>query len=89
MRGDTDRRLRALKWIAWQNHAVPREILEAQSAEEDFDHAKALLLCAGGNRQISERTRDWILGYLTAAGLPESVIAPPRSTTTATRSGTS
>ena len=75
LRGDTDRRLRALKWIAWQNHAVPGEILEAQSAEEDFDHAKALLLCAGGNRQISESTRNWILGYLTAAGHPESVIA--------------
>ena len=78
LRGDTDRRLRALKWIAWQNHAVPGEILEAQSAEEDFDHAKALLLCAGGNRQISESTRNWILGYLTAAGHPESVIAAAR-----------
>jgi signal transduction histidine kinase len=78
LRGDTDRRLRALKWIAWQNHAVPGEILEAQSAEEDFDHAKALLLCAGGNRRISESTRNWILGYLTAAGHPESVIAAAR-----------
>jgi signal transduction histidine kinase len=78
LRGDTDRRLRALKWMAWQNHAVPGEILEAQSAEEDFDHARALLLCAGGNRHISERTRDWILGYLTAAGHPESVIDAAR-----------
>ena len=75
LRGDTDRRLRALKWDRVAEPRGPGEILEAQSAEEDFDHAKALLLCAGGNRQISECTRNWILGYLTAAGHPESVIA--------------
>ncbi len=74
LRGDSDRRLRALKWIAWQNHEVPGEILEAQAEAEDLGNAKALLLLVGGNRRISERKRDWILGYLTAAGHPESVI---------------
>ena len=78
-RGDSDQRLRALKWIAWQNHEVPGEILEVQSAEEDLVYAKAMLLCAGGNRQITERTRDWIMGYLTAAGYSESVIEAART----------
>lgn len=78
LRGDRDRRLRALKWVAWHNHEVPGEILEAQPEAEDLLHAKALLLCAGGNRQMSDRRRDWILGYLTAAGHPESVIEAAR-----------
>jgi signal transduction histidine kinase len=72
--GDQDRRRRALKWIVWQNHAAPGEIIDAQPLTEDMSHAKALLLFVGGNRQISTQLRDWIIGYLTAAGYSESVL---------------
>jgi hypothetical protein len=74
LRGDLDRRRRALKWIAWQSFAAPGEIIEAQPESEDLLHAKAMLLFVGGNRQISDQRRDWIIGYLTAAGYSESVI---------------
>jgi signal transduction histidine kinase len=72
--GDQDRRRRALKWIVWQNLAGPGEIIDAQPVTEDMSHAKALLLFVGGNRQISTQLRDWVIGYLTAAGYSESVL---------------
>lgn len=74
LRGDLDRRRRALKWIAWQSFAAPGEIIEAQPESEDLLHAKAMLLFVGGNRQISDQRRDWIIGYLTAAGYSERVL---------------
>ena len=79
LRGDLDRRRRALKWIAWQSFAVPGEIVEAQPESEDLLHAKAMLLFVGGNRQITTQRRDWIIGYLTAAGYSESVLEAARS----------
>lgn len=78
-RGDEDRRLRALKWTAWNTHEAPGEIVELQPEAEDVLHAKALLLCSGGNLGISESRRNWIVGYLTSAGHPENVIEAVRS----------
>jgi signal transduction histidine kinase len=75
IRGDLDRRRRALKWIAWQNLAAPAEVIEAQPDEEDLLYAKALLLFVGGNRRISAQRRAWVIGYLTAAGYTEEVLA--------------
>jgi hypothetical protein len=72
--GDFDRRRRALKWMAWQNHAAPGEIIEAQPESEDFLYAKAALLFLGGNLTISTERRDWVIGYLTAAGYSEEVL---------------
>ncbi len=79
LRGDRDRRRRALKWIAWQSFAVPGEIVEAQPESEDLLHAKAMLLFVGGNRQISPHRRDWIIGYLTSAGYSERVLDAARA----------
>lgn len=75
IRGDVDRRRRAIKWMAWQNHAAPGEFIDAQPEGEDLLYAKSLLLFVGGNRQISAQRRDWVIGYLTAAGYSESVLA--------------
>lgn len=75
LQGDMDRRRRALKWIAWQMFAAPGEVIEAQDESEDLFHAKVMLLMTGGNRNISQQRRDWILGYLTAAGYSENVLA--------------
>lgn len=79
LRGDLDRRRRALKWIAWQSFAAPGEIIEAQPESEDLLHAKAMLLFVGGNTQISDQRRDWIIGYLTAAGYSENVLEAART----------
>ncbi|HEX3705040.1 MAG TPA: histidine kinase [Mycobacteriales bacterium] len=74
IRGDLDRRLRAIKWMAWRDHAAPGEIIEAQPEFVDLQYAKALLLFVGGNTKITERRRDWIIGFLTAAGYSENVL---------------
>ncbi len=73
--GDVDRRRRALKWIVWQNLAAPGELIDAQHDEEDLVYAKSLLLFVGGNRRISSQRRNWVIGYLTAAGYTEDVLA--------------
>jgi hypothetical protein len=75
IRGDLDRRRRALKWMAWHDHAAPGEILEAQAESVDLLYAEALLLFVGGNRNITKQRRDWVLGFLTAAGYSEDVLA--------------
>ena len=37
--------------------------------------AKAVLLCAGGNSHLTPRQREWLIGYHTAAGSSDRVIA--------------
>jgi len=45
----------------------------AVSDEENLLYAKALLVCASGDGEISQQERDWIVGYLTTAGVKENV----------------
>jgi hypothetical protein len=61
--------------MAWHDHAAPGEILEAQAESVDLLYAEALLLFVGGNRNITKQRRDWVLGFLTAAGYSEDVLA--------------
>jgi signal transduction histidine kinase len=75
IRGDLDRRRRAIKWMAWRDHAAPGEIIEAQPEFVDLQYAKALLLFVGGNTKITKQRRDWIMGFLTAAGYSEDVLS--------------
>jgi hypothetical protein len=37
-----------------------------------------MLLCAGGNRHLTERERAWLQGYLTAAGDPPALLETVR-----------
>lgn len=75
----TDRRMTALKWIGWQNWEAPPEAEELQTEEDNLDWGKALMLAVGGNSQITRQQRDWIIGYLTAAGDSEEVLETLRS----------
>jgi signal transduction histidine kinase len=75
----TDRRMIALKWVGWQNWEAPPEVEELQTDEDNLNHGKAVLLAAGGNRRITGRQRDWIVGYLTAAGDSAEVVDAVRA----------
>ena len=75
----TDRRMTALKWIGWQNWEAPAEAEELQTEEDNLNFGKALLLAVGGNSQITQQQRDWIIGYLTAAGDSAEVIDAVRT----------
>jgi signal transduction histidine kinase len=79
MNDPMDRRLTALKWIGWQNWEAPPETEELQTDEDNLNFGKALLLAVGGNSQITQQQRDWIVGYLTAAGDSPEVIEAVRT----------
>jgi hypothetical protein len=75
----SDRRMTALKWIGWQNWEAPPEAEELQTEEDNLNAGKALLLAVGGNSRITARQRDWLIGYLTAAGDSPEVIEAVRT----------
>jgi signal transduction histidine kinase len=68
------RRLTALMWIGWENWEAPGELYEQITEEDNLLAAKAVLLCTGGNGQLTVRQREWLIGYYTAAGSSERVI---------------
>jgi signal transduction histidine kinase len=68
------RRLTALKWMGWENWEAPGELYEQITEEDNLTDIKAVLLCAGGNSQLTRREREWFIGYHTAAGSSDRVI---------------
>lgn len=68
------RRLNAIRWLGWQNFEGPPELYEQITDEDNLVHGKTMLLCAGGNRRITTREREWLTGYLTAAGFSDAVL---------------
>ncbi len=79
MNDPTDRRMTALKWVGWQNWEAPPEAEELQTEEDNLNAGKAMLLALGGNSQITPQQRDWLIGYLTAAGDSPEVIESVRT----------
>ena len=68
------RRLNAIRWLGWENFEGPPELYEQITNEDNLVHGKTMLLCAGGNRRITPREREWLIGYLTAAGFSDPVL---------------
>ena len=68
------RRLNAIRWLGWENFEGPPELYEQITSEDNLLHGKTMLLCAGGNRRITPREREWLIGYLTAAGFSDPVL---------------
>ena len=46
---------------------MPGEAADQMTDEDNLMAGKAMLLIAGGNARITEREREWLIGYLTAA----------------------
>ena len=46
---------------------MPGEAADQMTDEDNLMAGKAMLLGAGGNARITEREREWLIGYLTAA----------------------
>ena len=61
------RRMIALRWFVHENWEMPGEVVDQITDEDNLMAAKAILLAAGGNARITEREREWLIGYLTAA----------------------
>ncbi len=61
------RRAVALRWFVQENWDMPGEAGDQITDDDNLMSAKATLLIAGGNGRITERERDWLIGYHTAA----------------------
>jgi signal transduction histidine kinase len=68
------RSMTALRWVGWESWEVPAEAYDQLTDEDNLNHAKAVILCAGGGEQINQRERDWLLGYHAAAGTADWVL---------------
>jgi len=64
---DQQRRVVALRWFVHENWEMPGEVVDQITDEDNLMAGKAMLLIAGGNARITEREREWLIGYLTAA----------------------
>ncbi len=62
-----DRRMTALRWWVQELWDMPGEAADQITDEDNLMAGKAMLLVAGGNARITEREREWLLGFLTAA----------------------
>ncbi|TXL61412.1 histidine kinase [Aeromicrobium terrae] len=61
------RRMTALRWFVRENWDMPGEVVDQIRDEDNLIAGKVMLLCAGGNASITDREREWLIGYLTAA----------------------
>ncbi|GAA3523057.1 hypothetical protein GCM10022234_19050 [Aeromicrobium panaciterrae] len=68
-------RLVALRWWVHEHWEMPGEAGDQITDEDNLMAAKAAMLIAGGNRRITEREREWLIGYHTAARGADWVIA--------------
>jgi hypothetical protein len=64
----------ALRWVGWESWEVPAEAYDQLTDEDNLNHAKAVIICAGGGERITPRERDWLLGYHAAAGTADWVL---------------
>jgi signal transduction histidine kinase len=64
---DEQRRMTALRWFVHENWEMPGEVVDQITDEDNLMAGKAILLVAGGNARITDREREWLVGYLTAA----------------------
>lgn len=65
---DTEQHRRvALRWFVQENWEMPGEAGDQITHEDNLMSAKATMLIAGGNAQITQREREWLIGYHTAA----------------------
>jgi signal transduction histidine kinase len=67
-------RLAALRWVGWESWEVPAEAYDQLMDEDNLNHAKAVIACAGGVQHVESREREWLLGYHSAAGTAEWVL---------------
>lgn len=64
----------AFQWLGWETLGLPRDVATSISEADNMAYAKAVLVCAAGDGVIAPEERDWIVGYLTTAGVPAAVV---------------
>jgi uncharacterized membrane protein YebE (DUF533 family) len=61
-------------WLGKETFGVPTEMTMSISAEENLAYAKALVVCAKGDGEITPDEREWLIGYSVTQGHPQEVV---------------
>lgn len=67
-------RKESLEWLGWEQFEMPPEYADVMTDDINLRYAKALIVCAAGDGVISQRERQWLLGYLITAGHSAAVV---------------
>ena len=75
-------RRESLEWLGWEQCEMPAEFAHGVMTEDtNMRYAKAVIVCAAGDGEISERERQWLIGYLITGGDSEAIIDVVRTYT--------
>ena len=69
-----DRHGTSFAWLGRETFGVPTEMAVSVSAEENMAYAKALVVCAKGDGEITPDEREWLIGYSVTQGHPQEVV---------------
>ncbi len=69
-----DRQRTSFAWLGKETFGVPSEMVMSISDEENMAYAKALVICAKGDGEISPDERAWLIGYSVTQGHSEHVV---------------
>lgn len=61
-------------WVLAEAWGAPPDQVASLTDAENLDYGKALLTAANGDGELTDTERDWILGYVTAAGHSADVL---------------
>jgi uncharacterized membrane protein YebE (DUF533 family) len=63
----------SFEWLGRELYELPPDAAAAVTSEENMLYAKALMVCAAGDDEISQQERAWIVAYLTTCGISEEI----------------
>jgi hypothetical protein len=69
-----DRNGTSFAWLAKETFGIPPDMAATVSVEENMAYAKALLVCAKGDGDITPDEREWLVGYSVTQGHPHEVV---------------
>lgn len=72
-------RKESFEWLGWEQFEMPPEYAMVMTDDINLRYAKALIVCAAGDGAISERERQWLIGYLITVGHSAAVIEQIRT----------
>lgn len=64
----------AFGWLGWEQFELDPNIVMSVSEADNLAYAKAVVVCANGDGRITDKEREWIIGYLTTVGDSPAVI---------------
>ncbi len=69
-----DRLKTSFAWLGWDLAQIPPDLAMSITTEENMAYAKALVICAKGDGQITPQERQWLIGYSVTVGHPDAVV---------------